>query len=195
MRTENTPYLTASEFQQTVEPRARVVALPTVEQEARRAQRRRFNRLVVTLPVVLVTVAWLVLILTMIWLSIAGSWFAIDTDQERYRALLSGIADIVTILLLTPMLLLCAVPIIGAIAFTVYRRRKKAEAIAAGPSLPLFWRIENIVASVRDSVARTTPKIARPVINAHAMAAFIRRFIFELKQLFTQERIRNDRDR
>lgn len=167
---------------------ARQPKLPTAAQEERRERLKRFNRLVIALPVGLVALLWLALILGMIWLSVAGEWFAMETNQGHYRQLFSGIADIVTMLLLAPMLLLCALPTVGAIALVVYRRQKKTEPDPAEqPKLPIFWRIENKVITLHDAVARTAPKVTRPLIQAHGRVAYIKKFIEELKRILQQE--------
>lgn len=194
MRVENTSQLELITYRQLAELEAPRNVQPTQEQEARRDRLKRFNRLVIYLPLGLVALAWIVLVGVLFWLAIAGEWFAMDTDQARFRQLLSAIADIVTILALAPLLLLCAVPSVGAIGLYVYRRQRKADAPQA-PSLPLFWRIENVVRTIRDRTAATLPKIARPVINAHATGAFIQRLIIEVKQIIRQEIFRNGDDR
>lgn len=183
MRTENPPYLQHAEVQQAYPGSIKTAPQPTAAQEERRAQLRRFNRLTITLPVGLTIVLWLALLLAMIWVSIAGEWFAMDTNQAYYRELLSGIADVVTMLLLAPMLLLCALPIAGAIGLMVYRRRKKDDSGDKEPSLPLFWRIENKVIMVHDAVARAVPKLARPVINGHSTIAYLKQLVLEVKRL------------
>lgn len=195
MQLENTSQPEPVTYRQQMELEASRSIQPTPEQEARRARLRRFNRLVIYLPVGLVALAWIVLVAALFWLSIAGDWFAIDTDQTTYRHLLSGLADVVTILALLPLLLLCALPSIGAIALVVYRRQRKTAAAPQAPSLPLLWRIENIVRDARDKSAAALPRIARPVINAHATGAFIRKLILELKQIIRQEISRNGDDR
>lgn len=195
MRSENSTFGQHADYQQTYSSAIQQVVQPTAAQEKRRTELRRFNRLVITVPVSLTALAWLLSILGLIWLSIAGEWFAIDTNQTHYRELLSGVADVVTMLLLMPLLLLCALPIVGAVALVVYRKRKKDDSTPSEPSLPLFWRIENKVVMVHDAVARATPKLAKPVINAHSMVSFIKRLVLEVKLFITQEIGRNDDNR
>lgn len=195
MSTESTSYLQRADYEHTIQSSPQTAKLPTAAQEARRARLRRFNRLVISIPVGITALGWVALILGLIWLSVAGEWFAMDTNQAHYRQLFSAIADVVTMLMLAPMLLLCALPVVGAVALGVYQRRRRADAAAVPAKLPLFWRIENVVISIHDSVARLMPKLARPVINAHAMAAFVRRFLTEVKQIVSQEKTRNGDDR
>lgn len=160
---------------------------PSQEQEERLARRRGFNRIFVYLPLGLGVILWLGLILGMAWLSVAGDWFAMDTNQPYFRGLLSGVADAFTILMLTPILALCAIPTLLAGAFTVYRRRRRKEKEGQEPSLPLMWRIENVVISIRETVSEAAPKVVRPLVTAHGMATFTRTFLHELKQIILQE--------
>ncbi len=190
MSVENTPYLRSANRYVALQP----ALAPTQEQLARRKRLRRFNRLVVYLPVGITALAWIVLILGLFWLTVAGGWFAMDTNAAYYRGLASGVADTFTIIMLAPLLLLCALPPVAVIALVVYRRRKSADP-EDRPSLPLFWRIENIVVSVQDRTKTHLPKVASPVISAHATAAFLNRFLIELKQIISQEIDRNVHDR
>lgn len=162
-------------------------AVPTAEQRARVAARRRFNRLYVHLPMALLGLLWLALILGMLWLSVVGSWFHVDTNQAYYRGLISGVADAFTIIMLAPFLLLCALPIVATVALLIWRRQRRKAQPAGPDKLPLFWRVENIVDGIRSRVATTTPKVARPVISAHAAAAYARTFLGQIKQIISRE--------
>lgn len=175
---------TASQFSP---PPPRDLPQPTAEQLARRQARRRFNRLYVSLPLGLVVLLWIGLIVAMLWLSVVGSWFAIDTRQAYYRSLLSGVADAFTIIMLMPLLLLCALPSAGAVGLYFYNRQSKKEKGPQDESLPILWRVENAISSVRGTTDRLTPKMARPVISAHATVAFARTFLKRLKEIITQE--------
>lgn len=160
---------------------------PTAEQLARRQSRRRFNRLYVYLPLVLVALLWLGLILGMLWLSVAGRWFAMDTNQVYYRSLISGVADAFAIIMLMPLLLLCALPTAAFVGLFFYQRQRKKAKAQQGESLPILWRVENAVSSVRATTDRVTPKLADPVITAHATVAYVRIFLRRLKEIITEE--------
>jgi len=160
---------------------------PSAEQLARRARRKRSYRLRVILPMALVTLLWLGLALLLFWLAVAGEWFSVDTDQAYYRTLISGLADVVMILTLLPLLLLCVLPSALALGLVVYRRSKKKEAPVEPEKLPLFWRVENIVIEVQQRLETILPKVARPVISAHAAVAFVRKFLKELRGIITRE--------
>lgn len=162
-------------------------ALPTAEQQARRLALRRFNRLAVYLPMGLLALLWLSLILGMLWLTVAGSWFNVDTNREYYRGLISGVADAFTVIMLAPLLLLCALPLIGAVAFVIWRRQRRKAQPAGAEKLPLFWRVENIVSALRARVDTTMPKVARPVISTHAMSAYVRTLLAQIKEIVSRE--------
>lgn len=161
--------------------------LPTAEQHARLEARRRYNLLHVYLPLGLVALLWLITILALLWLTVVGKWFAVDTDQERFRALVSGVADAVTILMLLPCLLLCLLPLGGAAGVFVWRRRRGADAPDVQESLPLFWRIENVISRVQAPVVAFLPKLAQPIVVVYGLAAFVRTFLQQLKEIIRRE--------
>lgn len=165
---------------------------PTAAQLDRRQRLHRFNRWVVYLPVGVTFLAWLALVGGLLWLAVAGNWFAMDTNQSYYRQLISGVADTLTMIMLTPLLLLCAIPTVGVIALVVARRQRAKDVPSGETSLPLFWKIENIILEIHDTIARTTPRVAKPLIDAHAAAAFVKRFILVVKRTIAQEIFGND---
>lgn len=155
---------------------------PTPEQEARLAARRRFNRRYVYLPMALITLLWVGFILLLLWLTVAGAWFAVDTQSDTYRQLISGAADFIIMGAVIPWLLLCGVATYLPIGLIIYRRRQKAEQPPEPASLPLFWRIDNVVHTVYERLNESIlPAIARPVITAHAIATFLRSLFTTLK--------------
>jgi hypothetical protein len=194
MSVDNASLPGQSEYPFAIESAVQPAVQPTAEQLERRQRLRRFNRWVLYVPVGLTFLAWLGLIGGLLWLSVAGDWFAMDTNQTHYRQLLSGVADTLTMIMLTPLLLLCALPTVGAIALVLARRQSAKGAPAGETSLPLLWRIDNIITEIHDTIARTTPRVAKPLIDAHATAAYIKRFILVIKQTISQEILGNDDD-
>lgn len=149
---------------------------PTPEQLERKRKQQRFTRRRVWLPVGVVTLLWLLAIAGLLWLTVAGSWFNMDTNQATYRSLVSGAADAIIILSITPLLLLCALPSVGVIALAVRRRRQepKPRSWTEG-GRRLLWRVENGVMAVRQRLEEDVlPSVARPVTSAYALAAFVR---------------------
>jgi hypothetical protein len=159
--------------------------LPTPEQEERLKARRRFNRLAVYVPLGVIVFLWLLLIAGLIWLTVAGQWFYVDTNQEYYRNLVSGVADAVLVLMLAPLMLLCAVPLVAGIAFLVWNRRRRAGR-PYGTLPPLFWRIDNLINRARAAISSFLPKLANPVIAAHGSAAYARTLLQEIKKLVSR---------
>jgi hypothetical protein len=151
---------------------------PTLEQLARREALRRFNRRYVYLPLIIFAILWAIVLAAMLWVSLVGEWFAISTNQETFRPMFSGIADIVVIVLvsLCGLTLLIPIALFGYGYYAVRQRRKRQEAqLPAGMEpLPIMWRIENIVERVRQTTADTLPLVARPVLRSYAIAAYWR---------------------
>lgn len=154
----------------------------TPDQRERLLRRRRFNRLYVYLPMGAISGLWLTLIAGLIWLTVAGKWFAMDTNEAYYRRLVSGLADAFSILMLIPLLVLCAIPSVLAGAVVIYRWQRRREQPDPTPSVPLMWRVENVVATIADSVENVTQKMSRPLIDVYAAAAFVRTLLAQIKQ-------------
>lgn len=169
------------------ETQAVSVVAPTVAQLERRARLRRFNRLTIYLPMTLIGILWLGLIVGLLWLTVVGDWFAMDTNQAYYRNLISGVADGFTILMLLPVLLLCAVPSALLMGLLVYRRQRAGDR-GKEAQLPIFWRLENTLVTVQQQIGVFLPKLSRPVIAGHALVSFVETFLLDLKRIITREK-------
>ncbi len=165
---------------------------PTAEQLARREALRRFNRRYVYLPLIIFAVLWAIVLAAMLWVSLVGEWFAINTNQEMFRPMFSGIADIVIIVLVSMcgLMLLIPIALFGYGFYTVADRRERQRQVheqAQLPEpLPIMWRIENMVERVRQITADTLPLVARPVLRSYAIAAFWRTLWNEIKRIVTR---------
>lgn len=163
---------------------------PTEEQLARLEALRRFNRRYVYLPLILFAVVWGIVLAVMLWVSLVGEWFAINTNQEMFRPMFSAIADIVIIFLVSMcgLMLLIPIALFGYGYYTIADRRERQRQVrelAQLPEpLPIMWRIENIVERVRQITADTLPMAARPVIRAYAQATYWRALWNEIKRMF-----------
>lgn len=153
---------------------------PTPEQLARAAALRRFNRRVLYLPLAIITLLWVVTFLAMLWLALISSWFPVDIDQQYYRDLFSGIADVVLIGLFGLWLLMGAIPIALA-AYLWWQRREWRR--NRPPGLPLMWRIENVVVMISERIATFLPMLARPVALGYSIAAYISALFSEIKKM------------
>lgn len=150
---------------------------PTPSQLQRRQRLRRFNQTAVYLPVGIGALIVLALILLLLWRNLV-------TGDETMRSFTSGVADLVIIIMLLPLMMACATLPLGAVAFTLYRRQKKAdqpaEAENAGRLHRILWRIESMVNQLRPKVDRLANRIAQPVISSNARLAYWRAFVKNL---------------
>jgi len=119
-----------------------------------------------------------------------------DTNQAAYRSLVSGAADAVIVLFITPMLLLCALPTVGILALMVQGRRREPEPRSWTESgRRLLWQVENGVTAVRQRLEQDVlPAVARPVTSAYALAAFARTLWKEIAEMISRENRTHDHD-
>ena len=150
---------------------------PTAVQEARVAALQRFNWYFVYTPV-------LVLLLAVFILTGLLMWGALSPNIRGTRAFISGVADIVVILVAIPMSLACLVPPLAGVGFMVYQRQKRKEGVEYGRLHRLFWRIEGIVDRVQARSEVILPKVGQPIIRLHANLAFITTWLNHIVSLF-----------
>jgi hypothetical protein len=138
---------------------------PTEAQAERAASLGRFNRLAVYFPLVLFSLVAFGIVAVLLYYNLA--W-----PNEPLRQFTGAVASLVIILGSIPLLLLCAILPLGALFAFVYGRQ---EGYAPLRRLQhLLWRIDERVAGIRQSVGTAAPKVAEPVIAAHARAAYLR---------------------
>lgn len=166
---------------------SKIIYTPTTEQSTRADAMRRFNWLTVYTPIILAALIVLVLIALLFWGAFSPTMERTDT-----RAFVSGLADMILILALLPMLLLCSIgPILaGGLVYLTYQRRQ--QRMTPGTIWPnrlhtLLWRLERLIERVQLKL-RTTylPKIASPVISGHVQAAYIRGWWQQLKRILNR---------
>ncbi len=163
-----------------------IVREPTPEQLARAAALRSFNRRYLYLPLGIISGLWFVTLFAMLWVAVIGSWFNVDTQQEAFRELFSGVADIVLISLFGFWLLVGMIPLtVLGYSWSKWRTWRKQRPPGA---LPIMWRIENVVVSVSENVAAILPLVARPVILAYAIAGYVRASFTEVKKILTRSK-------
>lgn len=148
--------------------------VPTTTQLERAAALKRFNRLVVYLPIIVAALIVLIVVGLLFWV-------ALIQPGEASRETVGGIADAVIILVSIPMMLLCAIPSILFIAITIQGRKKGMAPLKRVQVL--FWRLDNIVLRIQSTIQRTMPKIAAPVISGHALVAYVRNLLTQLVNL------------
>lgn len=150
---------------------------PTTTQLEREIALRRFNWLVLYIPIGLAGLAVLVLIGLMIW----GTLSPHITGTREFA---SGMADLIVILTIVPLMLLCAIFPAAVLGYVVYRRQQPKR--EHGRFRTLFWRLETLLEKTSTRTETILPKAANPIIAGHAWATFWRTLIDQFKYYFTR---------
>lgn len=157
--------------------------VPTAVQLERANALKRFNRLVIYLPLGLLATAVLGLL---IYLLILAIW----PPYEDTRLFLSGIADIILILLLLPVVAIFGLLLAGILGGVIYLRQSRKE--NATPALQqkygrlrlLLWKLDQKLSIVYRKADQIMPRLANPVIRFNAFTAYITAWLGQLaKQL------------
>lgn len=136
---------------------------------ARHKRMRRFNALVVYLPL---AVAALIAIGVLVWLAVRVITGAPDASRDTA----SGLSSIVLLsAVLFPALLSCGVlPALGLFALGW---RAQNGSIVQKRMTGLFGRIDGLLDTVQHRVDDTTPKIAAPMIQLKGRGRFVGRLL------------------
>ena len=160
---------------------------PSATQLARAAAIRRFNRIYVYTPLIFGGLILLALLGLMLWVGLAPQ------QWERFRPFFSGLADIIMIFTIMPLMLLCSIGPISLIALGAYRYQKRKEQKESGESVPpakglqlLLWRLDAILNKTAVSVRNITPKATTPVIQFHAFLAYAASLLKQIRKLFSR---------
>jgi hypothetical protein len=111
-------------------------------------------------------------------------WGVFSPNIVGTREFASGLADLVVILTILPLLLLCAIVPAAAIGLAIYRRQQPER--EHGRFQTLIWRLDTLVTKIQDTTSQTVPKAAAPLIKSHAWMAYVRAFLQNIKQQFTR---------
>lgn len=144
----------------------------------RAAALRRFNLFFVYLPAALVILLVVVVMAVLAWLTVGRG------GDESTSTVVSGVADIFTIMFILPTTLLCAIVPLGAVGLFVYGRQQKWAPFQRLQRI--FWKAEDTVIQVHNKTEEISPKVARPVIWLHAVVAYIKTFLTEVKHILTR---------
>ncbi|MEW5989689.1 MAG: hypothetical protein AB1791_23950 [Chloroflexota bacterium] len=151
---------------------------PSAAQVDRAAALRRFNFFYVYFPFTLLSLFALLLLGTVAWYSLFG-----DSLARPYNvSFASGLADVITILCLIPLLLGCPVfplLVLGAIAYG--RRQGKAPLKTLQR---LLWQLETRLNRLHQVAERLMRRLARVVIDTHVKAAYVRATLARLRERF-----------
>lgn len=141
---------------------------PTPAQLEREAALRRFNRLYVYAPMILATLLVVGLLLYLLWQTLSQS------PESPIYGLLSGLADLLLIFALLPMMLLCAIGPAATVLLLrqMYRQTQLEPDLRRGRLQTLFWRLDRLLTQVQTQLRDSyLEKIASPVIRGHAFLA------------------------
>lgn len=159
--------------------------VPTAVQLERARSLKRFNLWTVYVPVGVAATAALALL---IYLLIIAIW----PPYEDTRLFLSGIADIILILFLLPVVLLFGLLLVGIIGGGFYWRKSRQESDA--PALQkqygrlrlLLWKVDQKLSGLYRQIDQLMPKIAGPVIRYNAWQAYTSTWLDQLKRQFNR---------
>lgn len=160
--------------------------VPTAVQLERTRSLQRFNLWAVYVPLGVVVTAVLALL---VYLLIIAIW----PPYEDTRLFLSGIADIILILFMLPVVLVFGLVVAGLIGGGIYWRKSRKESDA--PALQkqygrlrlLLWKVDQKLSSVYRQIDQIMPKVAGPVIRYNAFQAYISTWLDHLKQQFKRQ--------
>lgn len=153
--------------------------VPTAVQLQRANKLKRFNQLAVYLPLGLLTAAILGFL---IYLLILAIW----PPYEDTRLFLSGVADIILIVFLLPLVLIFGLLVAGMFGGIFYWQQSRKE--AGEPSLQnkygrfrlLLWKLDQKLSGVYRQINRFMPKLAAPIIKFNATIAYFNTWLARL---------------
>ena len=161
---------------------------PSSSQLERAKAIRRFNWRFVYIPLIIGIVIVLVLLGLMLWVGLAPQ------QAESYRPFFSGLADIVLIFTLIPMMMLCSIGPIALIGLGAFRYQKRQEQKESGEPEPparglqlLLWRVDSLLDKASSSVQTHAPKAATPIIQVNAFLAYVESLIKQIRNLFMKK--------
>jgi hypothetical protein len=140
---------------------------------------KRFNRWAVYVPLGLITTAVLGLLL---YLFIIAIW----PPYEDTRLFLSGMADLILILFMLPVVAIFGLLLAGIFGGAIYwRQSQKGEGT---PSLQqkygrlrlLFWKLDQKLSVVYRKADQLMPKLASPIIRFNTLIAYITAWLGQL---------------
>ncbi len=156
--------------------------IPTAVQQQRAKALKRFNRLAIYLPLGLIATAVLAVL---VYLLIIAIW----PPFEDTRLFLSGIADIILILLVLPMVIVFALLLAGTFGGLFYWRQSRRDSASTlqrkyGRLRLLLWKLDQKLTVYYRKVHLLMPKLAQPLIRFNAFSAYVGAWLDQLtKQL------------
>lgn len=139
---------------------------PTAEQLARDEALKRFNRLYIIIPVAITVLIALALLITL-------AVFAFLPNNSALRQFISGMADLIIILVSIPMTLLCAILPVAYVAIVLNRRQQRRLYPQLGPMAyrgrlqSLLWWLQGKLDQAQAAVESGSTSLANRVMKAH----------------------------
>lgn len=161
---------------------------PSAEQLARAASLRRFNRLYVYVPVGVVTAVVLITFLYLLYL-------ALFPPTEETYLFLSGLADLVLILMLLPVVLIFGLVMTAVVGGGIYYNffmdeadRPISPAPPYGRVRTLLWRIDSLLLLiVLPKLRHISQRITKPIIQFNGWFAYIQSWLDSLRRLVIRD--------
>ena len=143
-------------------------------QREREAALKRFNRLYVLVPIIVVSVISVLIIALMIVAVLAMS--ISDTVNPDFISFVSGLADITIIMFTIPMIILMisGPMLLGAMINNSRKRRKLGKpAFDQGGSFQvLLWKLDNLIQKSQTKTNEVAPQMADQVIRFNESLAY-----------------------
>lgn len=157
---------------------------PTAEQLARAAKLRRFNRLAIYTPLILAAIVVIGLVVLMVWQVVVTS------PEAHLYDFLSGVADLILIINIVPMMLLCAIgpALFLLLANSANKRRQLAPELRRNKVQVLLWRVDRLLDTVQVKLRDIyLERVARPIVRGHAFGAAVRALATYLQRLVSSK--------
>jgi hypothetical protein len=172
-----------SELPPNWQPEPRVVFVPTAVQLERVNKLKRFNRWAIYVPLGVLTTAVLGLL---VYLLILAIW----PPFEDTHLFLSGVADIILILFMLPVVLIFGLLLVGILGGGIYWRKSRKDNGDSslqkkyGRLRLLLWKLDQKLSVIYQQADTLMPRLAGPVIRFNALTAYINTWLAQLmKQL------------
>lgn len=149
---------------------------PTITQRERFEKLRRFNWLYVYTPILICTAVVLVLIGMMMWGTFAN-------PETPTRLFFSGMADLILILILLPLIVIGLIgpaALGGFVYWQIQSRRTRQEQpvqIEGNLVQRYSWRLEALLDKAAVTIERIVAKIATLLIRVHGQVEFASQFL------------------
>ena len=153
--------------------------VPTAVQRERVNALKQFDRWMVYVPLGLLAAAVLGVV---IYLLIIAIW----PPYEDTRLFLSGVADIIMILFMLPVVLIFGLLLVGLIGgFAYWRQSRNNDNVPPlqkeyGRLRLLLWKVDQKLSGVYQQADQMLPMVANPVIRFNAVLAYINAWLAQL---------------